>query len=224
VKQREEVEMWRTVVCGICLVIVASLGFATPPTKITISFDSATLTATGISPGGNAVWFGVAIDRHWGDNRIIRRQAIVTASADGVATFVLPAAPPALSLWTIVDPTSGEYAAATPGKAAPAEIPFPMQAVLNGSQGKPAILASQSDLMAVLVARPGVGAWVLTVRRGEPLDVGHGADKLTRVDISSMRPVGSSPAPPSELQHGDVIVVINPLEMNYFAGPYHGPN
>jgi hypothetical protein len=183
-----------------------------------------TVVADGVTPGGQVAWFSVAYDRAGSRNRITRRERIDTDAGKGSVVFDLGGTVPHASIWAVVDLTTGAYAVASPGRASPPEVPFPSAALVNSSQGQPQQLVADAALVEVFVARPDVGAWVLTVRRGETLDVGHGAGNQTHVAFGSMHAVGGSQASPSQLQSGDVVIVIDPLKMTFFASRNSGSN
>jgi hypothetical protein len=205
------------------MVLALSGAAAAPAASPVITFEKTTVVATGVTAGGQVAWFSVAYDRAGPLNRITRRERIDVDGGKGSVTYQLDRKVPTASIWAVVDLTSGAYAVASPGRAIPPETQLPAQAFVNGSQGQPAVLAADAELAEVLVARPGAGAWVLTVRRGESLDTGHGADQKTRVAFSSMHPVGSTTAPPSALQAGDVVIVVDSLHMTFSAARPAGP-
>ncbi len=104
----------KTYLLILALLFTAATVFAAAPGPV-ITFGERTVTATGVRPGAQILFFAVVrIPREY-DFRITRWQALVTDDRhDGTVSYNTPEAIPRSSVWVIVDTSTGETVVANP--------------------------------------------------------------------------------------------------------------
>lgn len=179
-----------------------------------IMFDPMAVIVADVTPHGQVALFSVA--RESGDFApiVARREAILSDDdGDGRVQFALPKGVAFRSVWVAVDLTSGEFAAATPASFPLRELKLASGKFKAGLKGKQDSFEFPTHFLEVFVARPGVGAWVGSSADGDDNDDDGPANGSVSTSLEHMKPVGSSPTPPDEFRDGDVVVVIDPSEL-----------
>jgi hypothetical protein len=200
----------------LCLAAVVSLPAAALPV---VQFEESSVTATGVTPGGAVVVFGVAKELRGFLVHQERIDAVLTAGADGVAVLARETPVPAQSVWAVVDLATGELALGAPEGSELREIPFPAAALAADLRA----LQGRYESLDVLVVRPGaagsegLGAWGLFVADGGERDGDGRQDRRLRASLSQLLPLGDSPAPPESLVEGDVVVAVDSETLQVFA-------
>ena len=200
-----------------CLVIVAVCGgvlfsnsLAALP--LTLSLEARTLVATGATPGGQVVWFGIA--RVFGGyaTETVRHESVsVDEDHDGIVRLNLTADPPFQSYWFAIDLESGEL-----GVTAPAGYRVRSRELSAGAI--PASLAWAElggDYAHLLLLRPHVGWWLLRVGDNGATDSDSASNGVLRVTPAAMRGVGNGPPPPERLTPRDVLIAVFPNQMEF---------
>lgn len=174
-----------------------------------IAFSPNAVRASGLTPGKDAVYLEAA--------RIARAYArdVLTVAdrmhdSDGDGAVDLPFGPrlPLHSLWIVVDFESGASTVATPDPNGPAYT----QERLNMGQLRQ--LSREGRYRMFLLVRPGAGAWKLIVADSGRYDAdGPIPDDKVKFDIARMEPLGDSPEAPGHLERGDVVFVIDPIDL-----------
>ena len=94
------------------LTLLASSATGSQPV-VTVGAD--TLRASGVTPGGSVVWFGVGRELHHLTPFVVRRSQVVTDDdRDGTVEWTLDRTIPVESIWVAVDLTTGAWRAGTP--------------------------------------------------------------------------------------------------------------
>lgn len=193
---------------------------ASAPPELAVSFEEAAVLAAGLTPGGDAVFWSVAREPLGYHQRIVPRSAVVVVDALGEARFALEEGGPVplKSAWAVADVASGAFAVAAPPGFRLRQVPFPGRAFEVGAPGVVNRLRHELESLYLLVVRPGVGAWQLEAWDRGPKDR-SGADDgrvLTSLeDLEPLEPAG--PDPPERFAGGDLIVVVEPAELRYYA-------
>jgi hypothetical protein len=182
-----------------------------------LDFGENAVVARGLTPGGPVAWFSVATERGEWLDVLVRRQIEAVADAKGGSSFELEKGVPALSVWAVVDLTTGAFDLAAPGSDGLREIPFPGDALRATPSGDVPFLEDTRSYLEVLLARPGHGAWGLTVGDGTADDADGMPDGRTRIAIDSLRPLTAGRAGARSVTAGDVIVVVDPNTMETYA-------
>lgn len=205
--------MRRTLLLVALLGVVGVWARAGSQQSITISFDPTGVIATGITTGGQAAWFSVAIESAPFVNRIVRREEVMTDTGAGQVRLELNEAVPLRSIWVAVDLTSGTYAIATPANFALRQFSPSSNAFKADATGNLNHFTWPGHLLEIWVARPGSGVWGVEVPDGGSGDEDGPANGTITIDLQHLHPVGPSAAAPAAFAKGDVFVVINPDTM-----------
>jgi hypothetical protein len=192
--------------------IVILMAIATPlAAQPAIEFNQDAAVATGITPGSDAVWFGVSRDREdWSDHFFHWRFATADTDKDGVVSYPRKEGFPLLTALVVVDAASGEYAL---GTAYPRENDVP-PLDLSGAHAAPdgalTSLSRAGSRIEVLVVRGGVGAWTASVIDGGPFDQDGAADGTVTIGFSALRAVGDKAARLDAVRPGDIVALGDP--------------
>jgi len=182
-----------------------------------ISFEGEAVVAQGLSPGGQAVLFGMAREPQGFHTRVVRRQQLVLADAAGEARLELGQPVPTRSVWFVADLSSGAFRIAAPQGSPAKEIAFPAGGLEAAAAGRSGRLRSGIGFIEVLYVRPGRGVWGLTVGDGAQDDDDGVSDRSAAAALNRLIPVASSPPPPTDFAAGDIVVVIDPRGLEFYV-------
>ena len=196
--------MRRVMVLLGCLLVLSNLASA----EVKIAFEPDAAVATGITPGGDAVWFGVSRDREeWSDHFFHWRLTTDDGDTNGTVSFPHEKRFPALTVLVVVDLVNGEYAI---GTAYPRETPIP-PLDLSGAQAGPTGMLTgftqQGTHVDVFVARAGAGAWSASIADGGPLDQDGVADGVVTIGFAALRPAAGKTARLDGVRAGDIVAL-----------------
>lgn len=183
----------------------------TPAPPIAIALGKKTLTVSNVTPSGKVLLLG--LDRESaGDFFNTSHYADVQQESGGTGsvTFDIAHGIATHSVWVVADIASGRYGTAAPAGSFYRPLTFSPQALL-ALVSRASIPVQLPDLALV---RPGVGAWVVSLR--DPGLV-QGAGRSVTLDLVRMRPVGGSPAAPASLALHDLFIGIDPQSFQYFT-------
>lgn len=185
--------------------------------QVEISFDEEGANASGVTAGGDVVFFGVSRDRgEWFDHFYHWRRIIKDDDLDGTVTFVREEPFPLLSALVVVDLTLGEYAIATAYPHETAIPPLDLGGAQTAPDGRLTAFAQVGKRIDVLVSRAGTGAgaWGASVIDGGPLDQDTIADGTVTIAFAALPPLGGKTAPLDGVRPGDVVALADA------AGPW----
>jgi len=203
-------------VFGIAIVLAATQVTALSTEKLVLSFEDSAVVASGIASGGQAVWFGIAYDFQRVRPELLRWERVDSdTDGDGRVTLQVGRPIPARSLWIAVDLTTGDYAVATPNPASKHERPQDAGAFLSGAKGTPQFFKEQRAYLDVLLVRPGVGCWTVSLGDGGVTDLDGRPDGFVKADFSRMVPLGSSPASPEDAKGKDLVFAVDPETLQF---------
>ncbi|HXU30470.1 MAG TPA: hypothetical protein VN851_07840 [Thermoanaerobaculia bacterium] len=176
-----------------------------------LQIQGQTLIATGSE--GSVAFFGVSREVAFDDvvTRSRTLEVVPLLSRTGVE-LDLGKPPVPDSVWVAVDLFTGEFATAAPNGPPVQSDTFQGAGVGRGAGGNGTI----SDLRAqgeVLVARPGAGAWTLTLGDGSPEDGDGLVDGQIQAPLDQMAGLPDNPPPPLDFIAGDTVVLIDPLSL-----------
>lgn len=199
------------VVMGCCL-LVACVGLAQPQ----ITLGDNTVKATGITPGGQAVWFGVAREQGLYRIEVVTRREIVTdEDGDGVVRLDVPGGIVPMSVWAVVDLASGEIALAMPPGTESRLEPFPSDGFVAGTAAGPGHLQLRKELQEMCLVRPGVGAWHGRAGDGAAGDGDGQPDGVVTIRPAILSSFGSAAKGIGDYRRGDVVVLVEPRLMEF---------
>jgi hypothetical protein len=198
--------------CLLALLPAAPVFAASP----VLTFDSASLTAGGVTASGGVVFIAVTRVPKVYYQEIATFREVVTADASGSAVLPLDAPAPRRSVWVVVDLASGAFAVGTPEDFTLTEEALAASGIGLDLEGKPSRLELSHQAAEVLLVRPASGAWGATVVDGGALDQKPEVDGALEVGLGALTPLTQAP-PPSELLAGDVLVVLDPNTLTHLA-------
>lgn len=200
------------------LVLAATLAGAPATNPLTIAFEENAVVVRGVTPGGSVVWFSVAREHpHW-LTRTVRRDAVLPDSDDdGMVRFELGQAVPRRSVWTAVDLATGACATATPRDMNRLEVQPAADSLRRSPVGAIEALQEARGFLEILLVRPGQGAWAQSVGDGGASDSNALPDGRVQASFASMRPIKSSKTAPGQLAPGDVVIVVDPKSLEFYA-------
>ncbi len=216
--------MLRCSVLTFALIVAAPLGLfgqirrPSASNNVTLTLAESSATASGIRPGGRALFFASGI-QHNGYDRALVRIAQIAPNADekGTATLTLdsPIAPG--TIWAVVDLTDGRYAIASPAGYESRIVPLPANAFRRVT-GRNGVVRFGFDhpTLDLLYVHPGLGAWVWYAMDGRTLDR-DGPNGITLVDAADGKGIGETTGDAKELAPGGTLIAIDWYKMEYSA-------
>jgi hypothetical protein len=179
-----------------------------------ITFEKNTVVVTGVTAKGQAVLFGVARELAEDDvATVVRRSQVLTDDdSDGTVRLDLGKDVPFRSVWVAVDLATGQFTEAAPEG-------YPLRLVSWKGSGIERGLARADQVeddrsfAELLLVRPGMGAWQLTVGDGSSTDDDGAADGRIAVALDHLTPVAGTAEAPARFDPTDVVVLIDPNRM-----------
>jgi len=189
-----------------------------PVVRPEIVFEAGAVSVEGLTPGGEAVLFGVARRALGYHQRVERVEEVLVADAEGVARLEMPEGVPVTAVWALVDLTTGELAAGPSPGFSRSVRPFPT-AGLRGRGGVPGRLSAALEGAQILYVRPGEGAWGTALLDGGVYDQDGADDGAFEVSLADLVAVGTSgtAVPPAEVAAGDLVVVVDSTDLDLFV-------
>jgi len=207
--------MRRACVCA-CVLLVAGVLSAAP----VITFETNKVVASGITPGGTAVWFGEAHERPAVYIRLTNRTVVVAdEDRDGVVELELGRSVATRSVWTVTDLATGATAwAPAPGFPGKQLSIGAAQQVLgpSGTEG----VSVAGETITVLLVRPGVGVWTGRAGCGASGTCAGGKNPTTSFGFATLRAVQGKEPAPSALAPRDVVIGIDREQLTVHAGVF----
>jgi hypothetical protein len=179
--------------------------------------------AERITPRGRAVFFGISRGDTGDAGGIgvrITRQVTSDDDGDGRIEFDAGYDIPLRAVWAVVDFASGAYALAAPPDFNLLERALEPDALKRDESGGRAFLIAARSRMAMLIVRPGDGAWYTLGFLGGAGDAKKDSlgEHLTLAfeDATSLLDDSSRKAP-RHLKDGDVLIGVDPGRLDVFA-------
>jgi hypothetical protein len=198
---------------------------ASAPPELEITFEEAAVVTAGLTPGGDAVFWSVAREPLGYHQRVVESQGLEVVDAVGEARFEPEEGTVLLkSVWAVVDTASGGFAVGAPERFHLREVPFPGRGFEVGAPGLVNRLRHELESLFVLVVRPGVGAWRLEAWDTSEEDRDREDNGRVLTSLEDFEPLEASGAgPPERFARDDVIVVIDPVDLRFYATRLLGP-
>src|SRR5918992_2846957 len=182
-----------------------------------ITLTGEAVEASGMTPGGKVVWFGVAREISEHTATIKRRERIATDDdKNGAVRLDLGRPVPFQSIWVAVDLATGASAVAVPKGYPLRLLELPGNSAGRGGGGQPDWVEDGRGFVEILLVRPGEGgrAWGATVGDGGEVDDDGAYDGRLVASLARLRAVGSSSlSAPERFSPRDVLVIIDPNRM-----------
>lgn len=183
---------------------------------VTLTLAANSATASGITPGGRAVFFASGLQHNGYDTSFVRIATIVSDDANsGTVTLTLTDPISATTIWAVVDLTDGRYAVASPAGYTTRTVDLPRN-VLRRVSGRTGVVRFGFDHPALdlLYVQPGMGAWAWYAMDGRKLDH-DGANGVTLIDAADGIPLGDTSGNATELEVGGTLVAVDWYNMEY---------
>jgi hypothetical protein len=211
-----------------------SAGIATPlfraaeasaPPELLVSFEEAAVLAVELTPGGDAVFWSVGREPLGAVQRVVRHHGLAVVDALGEARFEPETGSVLLkSVWAVSDVATGAFAISAPPGFVLREIPFPGNGFAVGAPGRVNRLRHPKSSLDLLMIRPGVGAWRLRAHDTGAKDRDGKDDDRVMTDLDDLEPFDpAGPEPAERFARGDVVVVVDPHDLTYYATRLLGP-
>jgi hypothetical protein len=128
------------------------------------------------------------------------------------------------SVWAVADLVTGAFAIAAPPGFVLREIEFPGNGFAAGAPGRVNRLRHPKASLDLLMIRPGVGAWRLRAHDTGLADHDGEDDDRVLTDLDDLEPLEpGGPEPPERYAREDVVVVVDPEDLTYYATRLLGP-
>jgi hypothetical protein len=180
--------------------------------KVSLKADSNSVVVDSSKSADSMILYGVSVGNHHYLTQVRTVATMLKAKrGGGPLAFDAPDGIPMRSVWAAVDPDSGDYTiSARPGYPIH-RLELPAAALHDG------LLSIDCSDLDVLLVRPGVGSWTITVHDGGYGDADRRGNGLLTVDFGRARAVEGNAEPPQLLKDGDVVVAIDRIHMDVFA-------
>jgi len=179
--------------CGWRLVVTFALGLAAigdgstaDAAKPTVGFEAQRVVLGGLTPSGNVAWYSISREPQGYSTLIAQRSGFVTADALGEAAIELEREVAPASVWVVVDLDNGGFTAAAPPGTSFRDIGFDGRSVVAGPEGKLDRLVHARPYLELFLARPGVGAWVMSAGDGAAGDDDGEQDGTLRTTFATV--------------------------------------
>jgi hypothetical protein len=198
---------------------------ASAPPEFLVTFeDSAAVVAAGLTPGSDAIFWSVGREPLGAVQRVVRHQGVKVVDALGEARFEPESGAVLLkSVWAVADVATGALAIAAPPGFVLQEIPFPGNGFAAGAPGRVNRLRHELSALDLLMVRPDVGAWRLRAHDTGARDRDGEDDDRVLTDLDDLEPFDpGGPEPPERYARDDVLVVLDPRELTFYATRLRG--
>ena len=185
----------------------------------TARLEAQSIVVDGVQPRQEVLLFGVSLEPQGFANATRRWSRVGTDDdGDGTITFAFDKAIEFRSVFAVVDLRGGDYLILKPD-GYDQLIPRTLDpaALRRGEKaGEVAGLDLAGPMAYIAVVRGGAGAWGMAAHQNGHNDDDH-ASPVLRVDPAKLTPLAGNAPPPAVLTPGDVILIINPIEMELFS-------
>lgn len=196
---------------------------AAPASPLTVTVTARGLRIEGVTRGGRVAVVGRM--REASREMLVRMteaHELLVDSGGGVVDYDLGRPLPMRSIWAVVDISTGRYAVVTPPEFPRQELPFPPTVIKNTpADDVDDQLLNDRFVIDMLWVHPGEnresGGWSARVADGGATDLDAKNDGKTLSGTSQFRPLGNGGAPPKKIKKGDILILIDPFEMQFFA-------
>jgi hypothetical protein len=185
----------------------------------TARLDVKSIVVEGVQPRQEVLLFGVSLEPRGFANATRRWNRIGTDDdGDGTVTFAFDKPIEFRSVFAVVDLRGGDYVVLKPdGYDQLVPRALDPAALRRGEKaGEVAGLDLAGPMAYIVVVRGGAGAWGMAAHQNGHNDDDH-ASPVLRVDPAKLTALAGHAPPPAVLTPGDVILVVNPIEMEFFS-------
>jgi hypothetical protein len=204
----------------VCLIVLATLLLSPAAQALTLRIERTAVVAKGVTPGGNAVFFGVVYDTASSIPGRVRKAAILKDDdGDGLVRLSMPDGVPPLGVWAVVDMATGSSKLGSLRGYDITPYDDAVEPSFKGDvRGRFVRLERDMSEAEMLVVRPGAGAWTLRGTEGSTDDEDSELNGKLVLPFSKLVSLTADDRPPGDVLPGDVVVLIDPSDMRAFAG------
>lgn len=180
----------------------------------TIELGESAVTVHVPPPGRRAMIFGFGHEVRNHITTLVRWEQVLSApDAAGALRLELERPLPPASMWAAVDASTGQVGKAMPPGVVARELPHPPRHILPGAT----TIDLELPMAEVLLVRHGgrFGVWGLRAGDGGASDVDGEQNGIIRIALSDMWPIADSGEPPAEVSGGDVLLILNPMDLGF---------
>lgn len=210
----------RWALCAFLFLLVPSVGAA--QSKPAIAVDATSISGTGFNRRREVVIFGDANIPLPFAGRLRSYFQVVTTDDSGGFRWEPAGAVPARSIWFAVDVASSDFAVAKPGSTQMLQAELTKPDVLDGIDGATDALSLSEYQLDVLLVRANDAVWIGSVMRHSSADLNRAKPGTLRFDPSAMTSVRGGKHTPGHLLPSDLVIVIEPVSLRFYAGPPAG--
>ena len=184
-----------------------------------LTLETQAAVASGITPGGSVALFTAARGFNGFLPYLIHRREVVSDDdRDGAVRLEASFPIPLQSVWAAVDLATGGFTLAAPEGFELREVSF----LGNAFGAVRRSLADRRRFLEILVVRPSASAdtnaWKKSFSDSSPSDDNGVEDLGVRAQLSSLEPLAPSGGPaPNHLAGGDVLIVVDPYTLEFYA-------
>ncbi|MEA2465558.1 MAG: hypothetical protein QOJ98_3305, partial [Acidobacteriota bacterium] len=188
-----------------------------PPLQLTI--NATEVRIGNVTAGAEVVVLVASVE---GQGGVLRHRSGAKTfrddDGDGVVTFADDRGIPLRSVWVAVDIETGRIAIASPADFPLQSSPLPDSLLDRDGEGVIGVFELQQRNTEMLLVRPKSGAWRLRAHEGGNGDGDKHANGKLRLDAADAIAVFGDTPPPKRLKKGDVIAVIDPVNLDVMVG------
>lgn len=203
------------------LTVTATITFgaaAAAPPQMQIAVTKTSVTVSNVARGGSVILF--ACSRDVATRAIaVRPRAIALKDddRDGSIQFAPKEGIAMRSVWIAVDETTGDYVAGAQSEFPLALLSFGAGDLKKDVEGEVAELSVDLPRLVTLIVRPGVGAWAEAAFDGDKNDHDAASNGRLKLNFDDWRTIDGKEKAPKHLKHGDVLVAIDPGQLDVYA-------
>src|SRR5436305_11879570 len=195
---------------SILLLPALAVAQALKPSAPAIAFEKNAVVVTGLTVKGQAVLFAEARELAEDDVATLVRRSLMLTDDDGDGTVRLDLGKevPLRSVWVAVDFATGQVAVAAAEGYPLRRVDWRGEGIVRGNSHADRVEDART-FAEVLLVRPGVGAWQLTVGDGSSSDDDGAADGRIAAALDQMTQVAGTTTPPVRFDPTDVGMLID---------------
>jgi hypothetical protein len=179
------------------------------PHELGVTFAGRRVTATGITPGADVVFYAVGYAQSALTALPVKASAVVhDDDRKGSVTFENAFDIPTNCVWVVVDLTNGQFTVAHAGDALH-EVPLSPNAFRKGSAGDVDVLAHSAIHMEGLYIQPGRGVLTWTATDGGSDDADRKANGVVVISLAQAKPLAGRNIDKRAFTPGGVLVAID---------------
>ena len=117
----------------------------------------------------------------------------------------------------MVDLATGEFSVAAPEGFPKRAVALPSNALARNRSGRLSVLVDSCGYGELLLVRPIIGAWAVSLSDGGALDQDGANDGTLVSSLDQMQAIDGTAPPPEEYAAGDILVMIDPQQLEFYA-------